>query len=275
MTKNRSLNNSKCYYYKYLKSEKGLFDNIVDAVFILLMENSPREKNVLEQIQKYKLHSNIIIQYNIGFKNCGKILKKQQSNFDLLDANFEVFKKSQELNYNNILVLEDDFIVTSNIFKIKYLNSLRKIVSKEYFNLISLGSIYLISTKYDNHIDNPLFLAGAHAIIYNKRYFNNFINKYYYYFTQADQFNRIKEKYVTNIPLIVQPAEKTENRKNWPKIGRLAHSIQDKLLDIDWNSYKGKELIYWEKYYKIKYIQEILVLIILIVIIIFFIKKLK
>ncbi len=275
MTKNRSLNNSKCYYYKYLKSEKGLLDNIVDAVFILLMENSPREKNVLAQLQKYKLHSNVIIQYNLGFKNCSKILKKQQSNFDLLDANFEVFEKSQELKYNNILVLEDDFIVTSNIFKTKYLNSLKKIVNKDYFNLISLGSIYLISTKYDKHIDNPLLLTGSHAIIYNQKYFNNFINKYYYYFTQADEFLQIKDKYVTNIPLIVQPYPETENKSNWPTIGRLAHTIQDNILDIDWNNYRGKELIYWEKYYKIKYVQEIIVLIILIVIIIFFIKKLK
>ena len=55
--------NTNCYYYKYIKQENGIFENIVDAVFILLMENSKREENVSQQLDEYNLIQKIIRYY--------------------------------------------------------------------------------------------------------------------------------------------------------------------------------------------------------------------
>ena len=44
MLSKRSNKNKRCYHYKYIKGDEGIFENLVDAVFILLMENSEREK---------------------------------------------------------------------------------------------------------------------------------------------------------------------------------------------------------------------------------------
>jgi len=263
MLSKRSNKNKRCYHYKYLKGDEGIFENLVDAVFILLMENSEREKNVMEQLNKYKLHSNIIIQYNKGFKKCSKNLKKQQSNFDLLDANYNIFQKSIEMKYNNILILEDDFIITPNILNKNYIKSIEILINKDDFNLINLGGIYLISKKYDKNIDNPLILSSAHSVIYNKKYFHDFINNYYYKFSQADNFSIVNNKYVTNQPLIVQPFPNTENQNAWPKLGKMFHNFGDKMLDIDWNNSKGKEFFYWQKYYKARLFVELFMLLIL------------
>ena len=103
------------YYFKEYNNDKGIFDTIVDITYILLMENSPREKSVLDNIHKFKLSKKVIIQYNKGFLNCKKDLIQQTTNYDLSDAYNNVFIDSLKNNYNRILVLEDDFMFDDRI----------------------------------------------------------------------------------------------------------------------------------------------------------------
>ena len=44
--------NKRCYRLKTIYNEKGLYDDFIDMSYVLLMENSKREKHVYEQINK-------------------------------------------------------------------------------------------------------------------------------------------------------------------------------------------------------------------------------
>ena len=258
------MENRHCYYYKYIKQKNGLFENIVDAVFILLMEGSKREENIFKQLNKYNLHSNIIIQYNKGFKSCKKKLMEQKTVYDLVDAFKQVFIYSKLKNYKNILILEDDFIITENIKKKDYIKSIKKIIDNDKYHILNLGGPSILDFKYNKYIDRTYINWGAQAIIYNKSYYNKFLNSN---LREADQFlysiNKIK-KYNVNIPIIIQPIPMTENRKNW-KIDII--QIVDKILNIDWNkNYEGFELKYWNKYFLLyRYISTFIKLILLII----------
>lgn len=268
--KKRNTNNRKCYYYKRIKlneKEPGIFDDVVDAIFIILLENSPRKENVIKQLRQYNLHSNIIIQYNKGFKNCSKDLIEQKSNFDLLDANYQIFETSKKMGYKNILVLEDDFIITPNINKSDYITSIKKIVKDDDYNLISLGGLFFLVGIKDANITEPGYLGFAQAVIYSHRYFDLFMNKYYYEFNHADEFTLVDKKYLSKIPLIIQPFPETENKGNWPKVNLYLWNILNKLNTVDWNEYEGKELEYWDRYYRFFYINQLIVILIILLIV--------
>jgi hypothetical protein len=46
---------NKCTKYDYIEFNKGLLDNCIDAVYVILLEGSDRTKNVYSQINKFKL----------------------------------------------------------------------------------------------------------------------------------------------------------------------------------------------------------------------------
>tara|TARA_Y100000590_G_scaffold427029_1_gene536768 strand:+ start:2128 stop:2979 length:852 start_codon:yes stop_codon:yes gene_type:complete len=246
------MENKHCYYFKYIKQENGIFENIVDAVFILLMENSPREQNVFKQLYEYKLHSNVIIQYNKGYKLCKKKLFKNQSNYDLLDANIQVFNYSQNKNYENILVLEDDFIITKNIYKKEYIEAISNFVKNKDYNVLSLGNTgWIKKKKYNKYILECFIYGCAQANMYNKQYFKLLkkhldLNK----IKHVDEFSNIKKLYMMDIPIIIQAFPETDNIKTWYLFPKVLFNIMNKILNIDWNEdYKGKELEYWDRYY--------------------------
>ena len=64
--------NNSCYYKKILNFDNGMFDEYIDVAYLLTMENSKRKEHYMEQLNKYKPHKKIIIQYNKGFKLCNK-----------------------------------------------------------------------------------------------------------------------------------------------------------------------------------------------------------
>ena len=261
--KKRNTNNRKCYYYEKIERQKtkGIFDNVIDAVFIILLEGSKREENVRKQLKEYNLHSNIIIQYNKGYKKCNKELEKQETNFDLLDANYQIFETSKKMGYKNILVLEDDFLITPNINKTEYVESIKKIIDKDEYNLISLGGMFFMVGIKDINMTVPGVLTHAQAVIYSKRYFDLFMNKYYYEFKHADEFTLVDKKYLSKIPIIIQSFPETENKKNWPKVNLYLWNILNKINNVDWDKYEGKELEYWNRYYKFFYINQLAVII--------------
>jgi hypothetical protein len=165
---------------------------------------------------EYNLHSNIIIQYNKGFKLCKKKLLKNYSNYDLNDANFQVFNYSIEKNYNNILILEDDFIITKNIYKKEYVNAISYFVKNKDYNVLSLGAFPYIKQCFGKYISKCFIIACNQANIYNKKYFQIFKNRIKSIkYKHADDFRNVSKLYMTNIPIIIQPFPITYNMKQW------------------------------------------------------------
>ena len=64
--------NLNCYEFKKFKFDKGLFDETVDATYIINLVGNGRYDNIINQINKYKPTSQVYILLNQGFKKCNK-----------------------------------------------------------------------------------------------------------------------------------------------------------------------------------------------------------
>jgi len=267
---------SDCYRFEYIHFNKGLLDNIIDAVYVILLERSNRNKGVFEQINEYKLSKNNYIQINKGyspdFQNiCKKSLIKSRThrgpvvggrgestgdliegkaNYDLLDSNYNIWLHAKEKNYNNILVLEDDFIFDNNIKDKGILKDLDNFINKNDFDIYLLGFVTstifhpYLSIKHRKMINipqtkllNPLRMkgaawTGATAVILSKHVRDDLIYNY------ENNIEWIKENgghvdiiygrynvYSYYKPLCYQLLPLTENMENWWWSGTIFQDI--------------------------------------------------
>ena len=253
--------NSHCYSFDYIRFDNGLLDNIIDAVYVILLENSDRTENVYKQLNKYKLSKNTYIQINKGYKNCKKILMKQQSNYDLFDSNYNIWLHANENNYNNILILEDDFIFDNRILDKNVLNDLDNFINNKEFDIYSLGNAPLLLSPF-LLTKHPKLLVSAvsHSIILPKNTRNILIDKYK---NDVDWLKKsrghIDWSYTTNNfnyhiyykPLCYQTFPKTENMGNWDQdlniILKMLSRISIQLINIfklDKQPQPGFDIIY-------------------------------
>ena len=213
--------NKSCYKFIKRQYEKGLFDMSVDVTYIITMVNSKRINSVNEQLQKYKPTKNLYIVENEGFKNCKKILPEQKSNYDLIDCYLQIFKHAEKENYNNILILEDDFIFSND------LKSHVKNVNKYIKNLKDSSFIYYLGClpwlKINNFFSSHSQLiasTGTQSCIYSKKARENILNDDVYSMFDWDLYLHFKilniTRYVYDKPLCYQTFPETENQKNWP-----------------------------------------------------------
>ena len=234
--------NSYCYRFDYIRFDNGLLDNIIDAVYVILLENSDRTENVYKQINQLKLSKNTYIQINKGYRNCEKKLMKQQSNYDLLDSNYNIWLHANENNYNNILILEDDFIFDNRIINKSVLKDLNNFINNYEFDIYSLGNIPILLSPF-LLTKHPKMLNGgtSHSIILPKNTRNILIDKY------KNDINWLKNSrghidyiYTTNNfnyhiyykPLCYQKFTKTENMNNWDQDLNFIFKIINKLIII-------------------------------------------
>jgi hypothetical protein len=118
------MENSHCFRFNLRQYDKGIFDNFVDATYIITLENSKRIKNIEEQLSKYIPTKNIYIVYNKGYKKCNKVLLVQNRAHDITNTNFTIMNHSVKNNFNNILILEDDFVFSDMIKNEKIINDI-------------------------------------------------------------------------------------------------------------------------------------------------------
>ncbi len=52
------------YRYELIKTDKGMFDNYIDLVYILTTDSN--KDHIMDQINKYKPHKKILIQQSIN-----------------------------------------------------------------------------------------------------------------------------------------------------------------------------------------------------------------
>ena len=94
------------------------------------IENSKRKLDYENQLKKYIPTKIVYIVVNKGYKKCAKNLVKQQSNYDLMDANLNIMNHVLKNNYENILILEDDFIFNDVLIESKILNEIKDFLIK-------------------------------------------------------------------------------------------------------------------------------------------------
>ena len=213
---------NKCYNFKLIKLSyhvgKCLFDNIVDATYIIHLENNGRYESIINQIKRFNICKKIYILFNKGFKNCRKPKHIVSSIEDLTDSYIQIFKHAENFKYNNILILEDDFMFSPTVKK--HIGDI-----EQFFNdnkgknfIYSLGLVPYIMIPYmKNHYIT--YGGGTHAIIYTKnsrRQILNDQNK----IVDIDDYKIVNlTNYTYYKPLCYQLFPITENSKNWRKNG--------------------------------------------------------
>ncbi len=209
--------NKHSYRYELIKNKKGLFDNYIDVVYILTLEDSPRKESYMNQINTYLPHKNILIQYNKGYKKCNKKLYKQTSLYDLNDAYYHAFLHSINNNYKNIIIFEDDFFFDHNINQY-IVDDIGNFIQNNKYHIYHLGNVFGIPIPAFTTNIRTLLLVVAHAAIYNIDYINFYIKKYENNMKIANDllWNDINIiKYTYYKPLCFQILMPTENRNTW------------------------------------------------------------
>ena len=215
--------NLQCYQFKSIKFDNGLFDETVDATYIINLVGNGRYDNIINQINDYKPTSQVYILLNQGFKKCNKTKHIVYPADDLNDAFLQIFRHANDKNYDNILILEDDFIFNKEIKNKKHINSINKFLKKKQgedfiYYLGCLPILMLPNITNLKHFYN-ISSGGMHSVIYSKKNRQNMMDNYndiifkYKDWDLNAQF--IKNRYVYFKCFCYQLCTKTENSKYW------------------------------------------------------------
>lgn len=218
--------NNNCYNFKLREYNIGIFDNFIDITYIITLEGNGRKENIKNQLLKYIPTKKIYIVYNKGYKNCEKKLYKNIPAYDLIDTNLNILKHSIKNNFNNILILEDDFIFNDNVNNINIINNIELFIEKNknetfYFNLGPTPILFYPNINICNPIFKGIYSGSAHSIIFNKKIQyeilkKSIIDKNFKKYLHWDSFIFSNyNNYFYKIPLCYQIYSITENQQYW------------------------------------------------------------
>ena len=215
--------NLKCYEFKNLKFDNGLFDETVDATYIINLVGNGRYDNIIKQINEFKPTSEVYILLNQGFKKCNKTKHIVYPADDLNDAFFQIFRHANDKNYENILILEDDFIFNKEIKNKKHINSINNFLKKKqgedfmYF-LGCLPFLMLPNITNLKHT-NLLSSGGTHSVIYSKKNRQNTMDNFkdiIFKYKDWDLYaQHQKNRYAYYKCLCYQLFPETQNGQKW------------------------------------------------------------
>jgi len=273
--------NNHCYDFKLIQNNKGILDNFVDATYILTLVGSERQKNIYEQLELYTPTKKIFIVNNKGYKKCNKTLIKNIPPYDLTDAYFNTINHSLKNNYNNILILEDDFIFSQKIKDSIIINEIDTFFSRNtekifYYNLGPIPILFYPNINIFNNTFRGIHCTSSHAIIYTKKIQIDIINRKNKNIIHWDTFlMKTYLNYFYKYPLCYQLFPITENQKYWYSInqGSIFHTICNntivninKILELNKKSQPGFNIVYNISFFFNYLILFILLIILLILI---------
>lgn len=210
--------NDYCYTYEVLKSGRPIFQ-MIDCVYVMIMNNSKYEARVRDQLAKYPLGQRILLQKNAGFKRCSKSIARQDTIADLVDSNYTFLINAIQNNYRRILVLEEDFIISPKLADKDVIRDIQSFLTVNEPEALLLGSVLWRTGAIVENFKEVEIKLGTHAIIYN----NVGIQKLYDLITRKMNMaididiltNDYLKMYSYKLPLIIQVFGGTENQQNW------------------------------------------------------------
>ena len=273
--------NSKCYEFKYMKFANGLFNKTVDATYVIHLKGNGRYENIMKQLNEYHPSNDVYILLNDGYKKCNKTQNIVYPADDLMDAFFQIFKHAHKQNYDNILILEDDFMFNNEINNETHITNINNFLTQkkgeDFIYYIGCIPWLLVPTFYDTNTYMNILSTGTHSVIYSrknreicmKRYLNDTNN-----IRDWDMLNNLysKNRYTYYKPLCYQLFEDTENSNNWGKFNKVYEFFGYifktflKFMNLDKSVEPG---------YSILYIFSKLLFLILVILFVYFIIKLK
>jgi hypothetical protein len=213
--------NKKCIHIEKRQYKNGIFQNCVDATYIIHLIDNGRLNSINNQLSKYPTTNTVYIILNEGYQKCNKILPNQTPAYDLTNTFLYIFNHADKNNYMNILILEDDFEFTPKILnEPKHVNNITNFLihKKNESMMYYLGCLPWIQIPYNTHTNINILSTGTHAVIYTKpareimRNENekNIIDWDLYY-----NFQYGIKRYLYNEPLCYQLFPETFNSQNW------------------------------------------------------------
>jgi len=198
--------------------------NHVDAVYIIYLKgNETRLQNIYKQLETFYICNTVYILHNDGIK-CDKGIPDNIPPLDLIDCYYTCFEDASDKNYENILILEDDFIlaecmktVTSTNF---HMNIIMQFIKEREESPVSYRIGCLPVVLLPGSVDFHHYLGvmtGTHAVVYNK-YFRTHLLNHIPQTTIKDwdvHCNFQPESITYHTPLCYQLFPKTENSKYW------------------------------------------------------------
>ena len=211
-----SKTNAKCYDLEERNYTDGLLSPEVDVTYILYLEGSPRYDDINKQLDKFHPTDKVFIVHNQGFKKCDKQLKEYKPAIDLIDAYIYALNHANENNYENILILEDDFIFDEKIKESKHIEIIKNfsIGNKNRNVTYLLGCIPYIQIPLGGY-SRVLKSIGTHAVIYNKNTINKLLDNKDKLRDWDIDISIYSTKYMHYIPLCYQLITETENYNIW------------------------------------------------------------
>ena len=256
--------NEKCYRFehmKYINNNDIIFKKTIDATYVIHLEGNGRHESVIKQLNDYHLTNDVYILYNKGFKKCKKTDNIIYPEYDLTDAFFQIFKHANKNNYENVLILEDDFILDSKIKNINHINDINNflIKKKDKSFIYFLGCIPALSLPYIEIKNTYRVLSslGMHSVIYSKKYRENLLRDYDKiskkdYMKDWDNINNLYSvnRFMYYTPICYQLFPETDNKKTWgasskiEQFGTYIPRATIYIMGLDKNIQPGYSIIY-------------------------------
>jgi hypothetical protein len=213
---------NKCYRYEKILYKDGLFNKSIDATYIINLEGNGRLDYIMKQLEEYHPTNIVYIVFNKGFKKCKKADFIINPPYDLVDANLNIFKHAKDNNYDNILILEDDFIFNSEIKSDFHINNINNFLEKKKNKLFQyyIGCVPYLMIPYDNY-NYIQKSTGTHSTVFSKNLREDLLNTDQMKITDWDTYNNYNyvNRYAYYKPLCYQLFPETENSKYWGKNG--------------------------------------------------------
>ena len=218
-----------CYTFKQYKYTDGIFEDSIDATYIIYLQGSTRISNIFKQLESYHPTNIVYILMNKGYKDCKKSLMNNTTYSDLVDANMRIFQHAQQNEYSNILILEDDFIFSKEIKSSSHIDNISTFLldNKDSNFIYQLGCAPILSIPYNSYTYLTLSWA-SHANIYSSKatqillddYASNKINGHIDAYIISNIFTKFNI-YMYYIPLCYQVYTYTDNSATWVSPGPL------------------------------------------------------
>ena len=193
---------------KLKNNNKPLFD-FVNNLYVLILENSPYEKQVREQLAKYNLCKNMYLQWNKGYK----FNNLPDTTTDLKMAFLYALKKNKNEKY--VIILEEDFIIRDEF--LKNINETKKFIINKNIECFLFGSLLFSAEKINKNFAKVCRKGGTHALLINNEGINKLIKNINIKYDIDNLTSRILDMYSPTKAQIIQIFNHTENQNNWKK----------------------------------------------------------
>jgi len=215
--------NEKCFTITPRSFSRGILDEFVDITYILTLSTSTRKLR-FDIVPTKKIY----IVTNKSYQICPKQLPDLTPSHDLVDAYLTILSHARRENFNNILILEDDFIFAKSFVSPGVLRKVKRVIERHekdetpfFFNLGPLPYLFYPDIN-ELGIMRGLHIGCSQGIIYSKRFQEDVMRKEMWIRKQKsikhwDTFIDDYPSYFYWRPLCYQLFPKTHNQTHWFK----------------------------------------------------------